>query len=325
MDTIVALLAIAPVAAISFNALFRRRALHPAPAEAPVVRRQVEGVEVQVLTDPGGLIHVEGPPVAPGAPRIHAATGGAMATTGDPRFDTACAVTAASAAAALAWLGPRVRCTSQIATALGARLDGRWHATVGDPSALDRVVLAVARATRALQYPPEGRVDELLEHRATTDPDPSVRVRAIELLGQRTGISEALASELIPTPYPSVRFAIGRAGGPGGRRALIGLMRDGSPRWRARAAIALAAMGPGDDVALVEQCLLAALSDPELAEAAADALVGIATPRLLCALAATPDQGRAVRRVRASILGRYPAPAPTVQLAELTDGGAALA
>jgi hypothetical protein len=275
----------------------------------------------------GDVVVLRGPTLAPSCPKLRSVDPLNDIAIGDHDFDETVHVRAVSAEVAVAYLDDEARNACHTALRLGATLNGAWIARVY----IDRVgnLLAVANAiacaSTALTLPESASVRTRLCSTAQHDRQTGVRVRAIELLAANGGVPASLAEQLSATPTPEVRYAVGKLGGAIGRRALFGLLTTGSRCWRIRAAIDLAQEQRDVHEDLIEQVLIDALDDDELADAAATALIPIASPRVLPAIAARPGNSPAYRRVRSALRAQYHTHACSVSLVEeLREGAVSL-
>lgn len=230
------------------------------------------------------------------------------ASFGDPTFDRVVRVTSGDPARALAVLDPATRERVAAAVGQGALLgpDG-WSRTwlLGDAeptgAELVRVVRAVARAHLAVaracsRKSLAGTIERLRSDRAA-----GVRRHALRVLlasGQAT--SERLAPSLRDLD-PELRLDV--ATRLGAWDVVAELARTGSRTWRVRAAERLAAAEgriPTGAYDAVQDVLVGALTDPELAVGAAEALGRIGDPRALPSLGAAAASGPAREPARAA-------------------------
>jgi len=218
----------------------------------------------------------------------------AALVTGDEAFDRAVHLSTGDDLLALSVLGPSAREAIREAVTAGARfhdhrwkLDGMWSAV----APLRKAIAAIDRAHAAMQ--PAATAEEVTQRvtsLATGDPELPVRLLAIEVLARRRLASDELLDELQRDLQPAIRLEAARAHGEAGRPTLRQLLAQGSATYRHGAAQALAALGPADDLAAVEDALLAALTDERFTAEAGDALARIGTARLMPALGAITDE-----------------------------------
>ena len=230
------------------------------------------------------------------------------ASFGDPTFDRVVRITSGHPARALAVLDPATRERVTAAVGQGARLgpDGwvrTWLVSDDLPSGPDlvRVVRAVARAHVALARAcSRASLDAILE-RLRSDRAAGVRRRALRvLMASGHGTSERLAPSLQDLD-PELRLEVATL--LGAWDVVTELARSGSRTWRVRAAERLAEV-PGRIPAgahdIVQDVLLGALTDPELALVGADGLLRIGDLRTLPGLDAAAASGPAREPARAA-------------------------
>jgi hypothetical protein len=255
-------------------------------------------------------------------------------STGDPLFDTVVAARARPAhPGAVRWLAladPTTRALLTQAVRAGACWTGRrWvirfvppvHPTAAQLVAGAR---ALARVHPRWTWAWQRELREAILERVK-DPVPGVRRRAIKVAMQHGWAGEAdLASAL--TDYdPGVRLAVALALDKWD--VVLDLARTGTRTWRVRAAMVLARRSPSPEVREeLEQVLIAALPDPELAEVAALALADVGSSLALGPLlTATPPEAREAARVAAARIRHRSPPAGSLALAQGTSGALSLA
>lgn len=251
--------------------------------------------------------------------------------TGDERFDAEVHTVATDDLIARAVLDEAGRRAIRKAVATGARFaEHRWQLALdGRHDDLAAVIAAIDKGFAATT-PPATASD--VRRRATAsvtlDPDPDVRLAALEVLIRRQLAPPALLKEAERALQPAIRLAAATARGEAGRPTLQKLLRQGSATWRLRAAGALIALDPGDDLAAIEDVLLASLGDERFVTTAARHLAEVGTPRVLADLAAAAEgPGKAeIQRALAAIRARVdPAMAGALTLADPAGGALSVA
>jgi hypothetical protein len=262
-------------------------------------------------------------PLGPGEP----------GSTGDPLFD---AVVAAHPCpghpGALRWLAladPATRSLLTQAVRAGASWTGRRWVIRFEPPARPTAAQLVAAARTVARVHPRWSWAWQREVRAAIlervkDPVPGVRRRAIKVAMEHGWTGQAdLASAL--TDYdPGVRLAVAMALDKWD--VVLDLARTGTRTWRVRAAMVLARRSPRPEIREeLEQVLIAALPDPELAEVAALALADVGSALALGPLlTATPPEARSAARVAAQRIRHRSPPAGSLALAQGQDGALSL-
>ncbi len=251
-----------------------------------------QGVELRATITRRGSQHwleLEGPRLPEQAPELrmaNAAERSGRLRSGDDAFDREVLAVHADPSLGLAWLSADVRATSRGAVAQQARMaDGRWRYRAVCTGLVDvhRVADALVAVSAAMATGPQG-AKQGLEDLVRNDPDPAVRVRALELLGSH-GASGELAQLLLDDPSADVQLAMVRAGHLA-MDAWHVLHARGDAQHRAEGAILLArrlASGDVDGIeptALVEP-LLDALAVPTQAHRVPDVLRKLPLPDLL--------------------------------------------
>ena len=249
---------------------------------------------------------------------------------GEPRFDTVARVRCGNPAQGIALLSQAAR--DAIVVALRHRAafrSGGWVAELpaSGVTSVDLIELseAMVAAQVALEAGLRQEVAEGLAQRLRDDRAPGVRLHALRLLIERGLASPELLTEATGDLDPAVRLAAASALGPAGRPILEQLVRTGSRTWRLEAALTLSEGELEPELQVrVEDTLIAALGDPELAERAAIVLGSVGSPRVAAALRAAARAGparAAARRALAEIKERVdPAIIGAVSLS-LASGG----
>ncbi|MCB9686204.1 MAG: hypothetical protein H6738_22870 [Alphaproteobacteria bacterium] len=212
---------------------------------------------------------------------------------GEQRFDDVVHVRTQDDAVARALLDGPARDAVVAAVEAGLRFeDGVWFvetvAVSWDEDKLTQMLRAVARAQGALAQAAQ-RVRDVpsgLRIVARTDRHAGVRARALDLLVQRGIADRDTLLDRCRDVDVNVRLIAARALGPEGADTLAEQMRSGSRTIRVRAASALgeSAQLRAELVQEVEDCLMAALPDPELVHLALLGLTRHGTGRSVEAL-----------------------------------------
>ena len=252
--------------------------------------------------------------------------------SGDARFDEE--VYAVANDDLLAWsvLADDARAAIRKAVAVGGQFEDFHWSLDGSAVEPDQLEEAIQRIDKAAGFTaPAESVEEVRERvmaRAQLDPDPDVRLHALDVLVRRQLTDDRLLATCETSLQPAMRLLAAKARGERGRGGLKKLLARGSVSYRVQAAQALVALGITDELADIEDTLVAALADDRFADPAGHLLADIGTMRVLPALGAITDGPGAgpAALARAAIQSRVdPSLAGAVSLADSGSGQLAVA
>jgi len=254
--------------------------------------------------------------------------------SGDVDFDAAVAATHHDAATGLAWMSSEVRAAAREAVALPARVvDRRWrYRNVCTAESLAPIVDALARVSAAMEAGPSS-TNVGLASLVRADPNPAVRVRALESLAARNAADQHVVDVVVRSAQPDLLLAAVRSGGPYSPDAWEALTRFGSRRQRAEGVVALACHVINGRIVRCEAGslvppLLDALTEPTQAHRVPPLLGQLNPPRLLQAI--VDRFGTEVPQPLAPLLrdlreAARPNARGSVSLVDASSGGLALA
>lgn len=187
---------------------------------------------------------------------------------GDPILDAAAILRGEPAALLIARLGPDVRKRVLRAVREGATLaHGEWvwrQPGAVEPERIVGLVRVLAAAAEALVDSTPDDVRDALRDRVAADPEPGVRLRALELLRAEDVVSPDALRALCDDDEAEVALAAALALGDEGRDALLRLLDAEARPIRRAAALALAARPPGPGADRVEAVLIELLDAPDV-------------------------------------------------------------
>lgn len=254
--------------------------------------------------------------------------------SGDVDFDAEVAATHQDAATGLAWMNSEVRAAARAAVALPARIvDRRWrYRNVCTAESLAPIVEALARVSAAMEAGPSS-TNVGLASLVRTDPNPAVRVRALDSLAARKSADQQVVDIVVRSAQPDLLLAVVRSGGPFSVDAWEALTRFGSRQQRAEGVVALAGHVIDGRVVRCEAGslvppLLDALAEPTQAHRVPTLLGQLNPPRLLQAI--VDRFGTEVPQPLAPLLRELreaarPHARGSVSLVDASGGGLALA